>query len=280
VGVKALSGATRVAAVIGTPIRHSLSPALYNAAYDALGLDWLFVAFDVPAGRGAAAVEAVRTLGLVGLSVTMPHKEDAAGACDVLTDDAAALRSVNSVRVTDDGQLAGDSTDGEGFRRALVEAGHDPAGRPVLVLGAGGAARAVVLALARAGCDVQVAARRPEAAAAAVALAPGTRAVEWADREAAVASVDVLVQATPIGMGADGATPVQPGALRPGLVVADLVYHPLETPLLAAARAAGAVAVDGLGMLVHQAALQVEAWSGRDAPLAAMYAAARAQLGA
>jgi shikimate dehydrogenase len=222
----------------------------------------------------------VRTLGLVGLSVTMPHKEDAAGACDLLTADAAALRSVNSVRLTDDGQLAGDSTDGEGFRRALVEAGHDPAGRAVLVLGAGGAARAVVLALARAGCDVLVAARRPEAAAAAVALAPGSRSVDWADREAAVAGVDVLVQATPIGMGAGGAMPVAPAVLRPGLVVADLVYHPLETPLLAAARAAGAAAVDGLGMLVHQAALQVEAWTAQDAPLGAMFRAARAQLGA
>jgi shikimate dehydrogenase len=156
---------TRVAAVIGTPIRHSLSPAIYNAAYRALGLDWLFVAFDVPAGEGEAAVRAISTLGLVGMSVTMPHKEAAARACDELTADAAALAAVNSVRRSDDGRLVGDSTDGEGFRRALVEAGHDPSGQRALVLGAGGAARSVVLALGRAGCDVAVAARRPEAAA-------------------------------------------------------------------------------------------------------------------
>ncbi|MDQ1519259.1 MAG: shikimate dehydrogenase, partial [Actinomycetota bacterium] len=243
--------------------------------------DWVFVAFDVPAGEGEAAVRAVRTLGLTGMSVTMPHKADAARACDELTPDAAALGAVNSVRLTEGGRLVGDSTDGEGFRRALIEAGHDPAGRRVLVLGAGGAARAVVLALGRVGCDVTVAARRVEAAAAAASLAPGGRTVEWASLEAMVQAADVIVQATPIGMdgAGGGATPFDPELLRPGQVVADLVYHPLETPLLAATRARGAAAVDGLGMLVHQAGLQVERWTGRPAPIPAMFAAARSQLG-
>jgi shikimate dehydrogenase len=271
---------TRVAAVIGTPVRHSLSPAIYNAAYRALGLDWLFVAFDVAEGEGEAAVRAIRPLGLVGMSVTMPHKEAAARACDELTADAAALRAVNSVRLTEDGRLLGDSTDGEGFVRALREARHDPDGRRVLVLGAGGAARSVVLALGRAGCEVTVAGRRAEVAGAAAALSPGAAAIAWSDAATAATGVDLVVNATPIGMGGDPTSPVPADALRAEQVVADLVYHPLETPLLTAARAAGAATVDGLGMLVHQAALQVEGWTRRPAPLAEMAAAARAELDA
>jgi shikimate dehydrogenase len=270
---------TRVAAVIGTPIRHSLSPAIHNAAYRALGIDWVFVAFDVPAGEGGAAVAAMRTLGLAGMAVTMPHKEGAARACDDLTADAARLGVVNSVRLADDGRLVGDSTDGEGFVRALREAGHDPAGRQVLVLGAGGAARAVVLALGRQGSKVVVAARRENAALAAAELVPGAVASTWPPHEGLLARADIVVNATPIGMAADPRSPLDAAeAFRPGQVVVDLIYHPLETPMLAAAAAAGAATVNGVGMLVHQAALQVEGWTGRAAPLPEMWAAARAAL--
>jgi shikimate dehydrogenase len=150
----------------------------------------------------------------------------------------------------------------------------------VLVLGAGGAARSVVLALGRAGCDVSVAARRAAAAATAAGLAPGAKAVGWSDATALAATADLIVNATPIGMAGDAESPVPAPALGAGQVVADLIYHPLETPLLAAARAAGAATVDGLGMLVHQAALQVEGWTGRAAPVAAMAAAARSELAA
>jgi shikimate dehydrogenase len=265
--------------VIGTPIRHSLSPPIYNAAFTALDLDWCYVAFDVPDGRGEDAVHAASALGLVGLSVTMPHKEAAARACDELSADASALGAVNSVRV-DNGRLLGDSTDGEGFRRALVEAGHDPAGCRALVLGAGGAARAVVLALGRVGAAVQVAARRAEAAAVAAGLAPGAVPIGWDALAEVVPSVDLIVQATPIGMATDPSTPFDPNDLGNKQVVADLVYHPLVTPLLAAAQKQGAATVDGLGMLVHQAALQVEAWTGRDAPIAAMRVAAEHALAA
>jgi shikimate dehydrogenase len=223
----------------------------------------------------------MRALGLVGLSVTMPHKTDAAATCDELTEDAAALCSVNTVTLLPDGRIHGDTTDGEGFVRALREAECEPAGARVLVLGAGGAARPVVLALARAGAHVTVTARRAEAAGAAAALAHAPT-VPWGGRDAAVAGADVVVNATPIGMEPAGTSdedaPVAPGALRPGLVVADLVYHPLETSLLAAARVAGAQVVDGLGMLVHQAALQVERWSGQPAPVAAMRNAVHAAL--
>lgn len=267
-----ITGATRVAGVIGDPVRHSLSPRLHNAAYRALDLDWLFAAFEVPDGGAAAALNAARVLGFVGLSVTMPHKTAMAGLCDELSPGAADLRSVNTVTVRADGSCAGDSTDGDGFLRSLAEAGVEVKGTAAVVLGGGGAARAVARALAGAGARVEVAARKADAAAAAAALAGGV-AVEWAGRADAVSAADIVVNATPVGMAGDASLPLPEGVLRAGLVVADLVYEPRETPLLAAARSRGARVVPGLGMLVHQAARQVELWSGRPAPLDAMRAA-------
>lgn len=272
-----VTGRTRVAGVIGDPVRHSLSPVLHNAAFAALRLDWVYVAFPVAAGRAGAALDAMRTLDLAGLSVTMPHKTDVAAACDDLTPDAAALRSVNTVVPMGGGRLLGDSTDGDGFVRSMREAGHDPGGRRVLILGAGGAARAVALAMGREGSAVTVAARRPEAAAEAAALAPGGEAVGWDSLALLAPAAEVLVNATPVGMTSDG-LPVDPAALHPAQLVADLVYHPRETPLLEAASAAGAATLDGLGMLVHQAALALERWTGEKAPVGVMRAAAEAAL--
>jgi shikimate dehydrogenase len=147
----------------------------------------------------------------------------------------------------------------------------------VLLLGAGGAARAVALALGRKGARVSVAARKADAAVAAAALAGG-EAVAWNDRAGVAEQAEIVVNATPIGMGGDDALPVPASSLRADHVVVDLVYHPIETPLLTAAAACGAAPVDGLGMLVHQAALQVECWSGREPPVAVMRAAAQAAL--
>lgn len=275
-----ITGETRVAAIIGDPVRHSLSPALYNAAFDATGLDWVFVAFEVAAGGGAAAVRAMRALGLEGLSVTMPHKADVVEACDALSVDAGVLQSVNHVRVVD-GATFGDSTDGPGFVRALTEKGVGLDGRRMLLLGAGGAARAVAVAAKRAGAAVTCAARRVEAAEAVALLCGG----EAADLDAAgdlAEGADLIVNATPLGMadsGTDAARPPLPAAvLQPRHVVVDLVYHPLDTPLLRAALAAGATPVDGLGMLLHQAAIQFEAWTAQPAPIDAMRAAARSEL--
>ncbi len=264
-----MTGETRLAAVIGDPVRHSRSPAIHNAGYEAAGLDWVFVALPVPAGRGADAVAAMPVLGIAGFSVTMPHKADAARACDALSADATTLAVVNTVVLREDGSLWGDSTDGEGLVRSLVDAGLDVAGRRVLVVGAGGAARASVLALGRAGATVTVTARRPEAAAAAASLAPGA-AVAALD-EGLGEQFDVVVNATPVGMAGESLPIAPPG---PGRWAVDLIYHPAETPFLAAAAARGARVVGGLGMLVHQAALGFEAMTGHPAPLVAMRAAA------
>jgi shikimate dehydrogenase len=259
-----------VAGVIGDPVRHSRSPAIHNAAFAAAGLDWVFVAFPVAAGRGADAVRAMSALGIDGLSVTMPHKSDAAAACDVVSDDARALGAVNAIGRDERGTW-GDSTDGEGCRRALADAAIDPSGRSVLVLGAGGAARAIALALGRTGAEVTVAARSRDAAEAAAALATRGRGVGLERLD--VGAADVIVNATPLGMRGEP-PPFDPGRLRPEQFVLDTVYHPAETPLLAAAHAAGVPAANGVGMLVHQAAIAFEAWTGVAAPLEAMREAA------
>lgn len=263
---------TRVAAVVGDPVRHSLSPTLHNAAFDAMGLDWVFLAFEVPGGEAKAAIEGMRALGIDGLSVTMPHKSDVAAAVDALSPTAERLGAVNTV-VRRGGVLVGENTDGAGFVDALrSDEGFDAAGRRCLVLGAGGAARAVVLALADAGAsEVVVAGRTPERVATAAALA-GDRGRAGTVEEAA--GCDLVVNATPVGMGEAGGLPLDPAQLQAGQVVADLVYHPLVTPLLTEARARGAIAVNGLGMLIHQAAHAFRLWTGEDPPLAVMSAAA------
>jgi shikimate dehydrogenase len=268
---RVITGTTRVVGIIGDPVGHSRSPAMHNAAFDALGLDWAYVAFPVARGDGAAAVRAVTTLGLAGLNVTMPHKADAAAACDDLAPEAAALRAVNTV-VNADGALVGHSTDGDGFLHALDDEGIEVAGHRVLVVGAGGAARAITHALGRVGAHVTVAARRPDAARSAAALAPDVDAVGLDG--IAVERFDLVVNATPLGMEGE-APPFDTAKLHTGQFVYDTVY-PAETPLLREARARGLRAAGGLGMLVHQGALSFSLWTGVEPPLDVMRAAASA----
>jgi shikimate dehydrogenase len=272
-----VAGTTRVAAVIGHPIRHSISPVIHNAAFRALDLDWVFTAFEVAPGRAPAAVDGARDLGVAGLSVTMPHKTDVVRALDRLTSTAESLGAVNTIVRNGALELVGDNTDGVGFLDALrTDEGFDPAGKRCLVVGAGGAARAVVLALAGAGAsEIVVANRTPARAEAAAAMAPGVAragSAEEADR------ADVIVNATPQGMAGDLSLPVQAASLGPGQLVVDLVYHPALTPLVEAARERGAAATNGLGMLIHQAAHAFRLWTGEDPPLEVMSAAALADL--
>ncbi|HKF91117.1 MAG TPA: shikimate dehydrogenase [Acidimicrobiia bacterium] len=271
-GGREITGATRVVGVIGDPVGHSRSPAMHNAAFDALGLDWVYVAFPVARGDGAAAVRAVVRLGLAGLNVTMPHKADAAAACDDLAPAAAALGAVNTVVNADD-VLIGHSTDGDGFVRALDDEGIELSGQRALVVGAGGAGRAITHALGRASALVTVAARRPEAARSAASLAPDGVAVGLDGLS--VEGFEVIVNATPLGM--DGETPpFDTAKLHTGQFVYDTVY-PVETPLLREARARGLRAAGGLGMLVHQGALSFSLWTGVAPPLDVMRAAASAR---
>jgi shikimate dehydrogenase len=279
-----LTGHTRAAGVIGTPIRHSLSPVIFNAAFGAAGLDWAYLAFEVPEGAAGLALGGVRALGIEGLSVTMPHKAAVIAGLDSLSDDAAALGAVNCIsrRGT---LLHGDNTDGPGFADALrIDEGIEVAGARCVVVGAGGAGRAVARALGQAGASsIAILNRSAEPAARAAALAGPAASV---GTPADLADADLVVNATPLGMGVVITTagepeplPVDVDRLGAGQVVVDLVYHPAVTPLLAAARERGLRTVNGLGMLIHQAALAFRLWTGEDPPLEAMSAAAVASLG-
>ena len=272
----------RLAALIGTPVEHSLSPAIHQAAFDAAGVGWDYAAFDVAAGRAADAIVAMRVLGLAGMSVTMPHKHDVAGAVDRLDPAAEALRSVNTVSWDGD-DLVGSSTDGAGFVASLAEAGVEVSGARIAVLGAGGAARSVIDALGRAGASsIVVINRTPERAQSAAALAP-MAAVGRVDD---ISRADIVVNASSVGMGIDAASataadlPCAVELLDPSQVVADLVYHPLQTAWLVEAAQVGARTVDGLGMLIHQAALQQQTWLGRLPDVGVMRRAAEAALAA
>jgi len=270
----------RLAALIGSPVAHSLSPVIHRAAFDAAGVDWSYVAFDVAEGQAGDALHAMRILGIAGLSVTMPHKRAVAEAVDRLEPAARALQSANTVSWEGD-RLVGSSTDGAGFVASLADEGVDVAGCRVAVIGAGGAARSVIDALGRAGAvDITVLNRTRETAELAATLATAASVGIVSD----VARADIVVNATSVGMAVrpSAATaddlPCDPGLLRPDHIVVDLVYHPLRTAWLRAAGDLGATTIDGLGMLVHQAVLQQERWLGHRPDPVAMRAAAEAAL--
>ncbi len=264
--------------IVGWPVEHSLSPAIHNAAFRALELDWVYVPLPVEPSRIGAALDGIRALGLAGVNITMPHKGAAAAGMDSLSEDAARLQAVNTV-VVDGSTLLGHNTDAPGFDRFLRrDAGFDPAARSALVFGAGGAARACALALARAGASsITVAAREParvdDVRMAVEGLPAKVEVVAFAD--AARVEADLVVNATPVGR--DGEMLPLPRIHR-AMVVVDLLYHPTVTPLMTAARSGGAATFGGIGLLLHQAALSFELWTGRQPPIDVMSAAASAAL--
>ncbi len=264
---------TYLAGIIGSPVGHSRSPAIHNAAFRALGLDWVYLAFEVAPGRVPDALAGMRALGIRGLSVTLPHKEDTAAAVDVLSATAADLGAANTVVVDHDGRLRGENTDAAGFLASLVDADVEVGGRRCLVRGAGGAARAVVWALADAGASevVVVPGRDPVRTKAVVDLAGAVGRMGAADE---VRAAQIVVNATPLGLDGGPELAFDPAQFGPGQVVVDLIPR-ATTALLEAAAARGATVVDGLGMLVHQGALAFQLWTGCEPPLDVMRAAAR-----
>jgi 3-dehydroquinate dehydratase/shikimate dehydrogenase len=269
--VRQVGPATRVYGVVGQDVVRSLSPAIHNAAFAATGRDAVYVPLQSESLE--AFIEALPGLGLSGFSVTRPYKQSLQRHLAQVEETAARAGSVNTV-VVRDGRLCGSSTDGDGVLvplRKRTEVG----GRRVLIVGAGGAARAAAFALVGAGARVSVLARRPEQAAE-VAAAAGGDAVSLEDLGAM--PWDVLLHATPVGSGSlPGRLPVPESVLRPGSVVFDMVYEPRPTALLEAARTRGCRTIDGVEMLVAQAVGQFEAWTGEAAPVEAM---TRAALGA
>ena len=220
--------AGKLAAVIGSPVAHSLSPAIHRAGFASLGVAWSYVAFDVPDGAAGDALAAMRTLGIAGLSVTMPHKSAVAGAVDILEPAARALNSVNTVSWDGD-QLVGSSTDGAGLLASLAEAGIELDSCRVAIIGAGGAARSVIDAFGRAGApDITVLNRTVDRAEQAATLAASASVGIVSD----ISRADIVINATSVGMGVDpddaGADdlPCRADLLRADQVVVDLIYHP------------------------------------------------------
>ena len=262
------------AAVVGYPTMHSLSPAMHNAVFQHQNLDSTYIAVDVAVEKFAEVLKDAQTAGLRGLSVTMPHKELAFSLMDRCDERALESRSVNTVIFEADGQMIGTNTDGDGACAALKHCGAAIHGASCVVLGAGATARSIVFSLARSGAsDIAIVNRSAENAQSAASLVGVARVGSTSD----IATSSVLINATSVGMG-NQESPISPDNLHAKLTVLDVVYFPLETAFLRAARQAGATTVDGLEMLVQQAALQQLAWFGRMPDVGVMRNAALEEL--
>ena len=283
---------TKRAGVIGTPLGHTVSPAMFKAAFDAAGIDAAYEAWDTAPDVLEGRVNSLRGGDFFGANVTIPHKQAVLPFLDETSETAARAGAVNTI-VHTDGKLIGHNTDVAGFARSLREdAGFDAKGKRTMILGAGGASRAVALALVQAGASVIfVIGRQPRKTEGVVLamkpLTPSGTTISWAywgdgSFLRSLKEADLIVNCTPIGVAGSataGQSPVPADLIEKRTTVFDLVYNPAETPLTLAAKSRGAKAVTGLGMLVYQAAESFKLWTAKDADTAAMFAAARAALG-
>jgi len=286
--VTAIGATTRLAGIIGSPVSHSLSPAMHNAAFRALGLDWVYLPFPVALERLPQAVAGLAALGVAGFNVTIPHKVAVIPLLDRVSPEAGLIGAVNTV-AREGEALVGHNTDGAGLLAALrLDFGFAPAGRSVLVLGAGGAARAAVAALGSAGAARLVLANRSPAPALELvgSLAPrlpglelSAESLERLGDPAFLGSFDLMVNTTSVGMAGDAFPGLALGGLKPGLAVYDMVYAPPVTPLISLARACGMPAANGLSMLVAQGEAAFAIWTGTAPPPGCMARAVQQALG-
>jgi shikimate dehydrogenase len=273
-----VTGATRLLGIIGYPVAHSLSPVMHNAAFQSLGMDWLYVPLPVESHNLEKAIKGLPALGFQAANVTVPYKEKVIPYLDRVSTAASEIGAVNTIIVGSDGSLAGENTDWTGFLSHLSEIGFDPAACTAVILGSGGSARAVAYALVSSGAKVVVCGRNAETSAALVERLgklgskepPETctlERLEQMDRD-----IDLLVNTTPLGMVPEiNSSPWPDGASFPKCRLAyDLVYNPPRTRFIEQALGAGDKATNGLGMLVHQAAIAFSLWTGKQAPLDVM----------
>ena len=285
---RSITNNTRLCAVIGNPVGHSLSPAIHNAAFDELGLDFIYLAFQVEDVKSAlAGMRALRNFR--GMSVTIPHKIEAMKHVDEIAEVDRSIGSINTI-INDNGRLIGLGTDGPGALKALVDGGVELDGKNVLMLGAGGASRAIAFTLAR---NTKLAkltlldVNEPLLQGLTADLRAGTAAriesevLTESSLARAMGDADVIINCTPIGMHPkEDASLVPAGLFRPGQAVFDIVYTPLETKLLADARAAGLKVISGAEMFINQAVLQFREFTGVDAPVEVMRRVVMERLGA
>lgn len=264
-----ITGKTQILGVFGYPVEHSRSPIMHNAALAALKLPYIYVPFSVSPSELPAALQGVRAMGIVGVNLTIPHKEQALHLMDEVTEQARLVGGVNTVHCQD-GRLIGDNTDSFGFFRPLEESGIVVRGRNVLVFGAGGAARSVVIRLLQEEASVFLVNRsrdRAESLANTIQSLGNIAVLDWEDVSGigvAIESSALLVQTTRVGMHPDveGIVPIPLAALHPDLLVYDLVYNPIKTRLLQEAERHGCRTLDGVKMLVYQGAASFQRWTG------------------
>ena len=272
-----ISGKTVVCGIIGDPIEHTMSPVMHNAAFQELGIDYLYVAFRVRKEELGKAVAGMRALNIRGLNVTIPHKINVIPLLDELDPLIEKIGAVNTI-VNNDGVLKGYNTDATGFLQALLERGVEPKGKNVAILGAGGASRAISFILAERGAHLFILNRsssRAEELAGRISQTSrdGAKALRLDEENlsSVLKSVDILVNTTSLGMSPNvDESPLPAKLLRPGLVVFDIVYNPIKTRLLGEAGAAGARTISGIEMLAWQGALASEKWTGQKEPLELM----------
>ena len=265
-----INGQTRIVGVIGDPVQHSRSPQMHNAAIVERKLDYVYVPFHVRSGELREAIEGFKALNVLGVNVTIPHKQTVMSILDDVSHEATLIGAANTL-IFCDGRVSGDNTDAQGFLRAMTEEGIDiPVGGSAVVLGAGGAARAVVVALALSGLDLITIANRTGWKAIqfekdlATISETEISAVDLASNQLnlAIRSADLLVNTTSVGMQETDQLLIDPDSLNPGTIVYEIVYTPPETPLLRVAREKGCQTIGGIGMLVHQGAIAFEKWIG------------------
>nr|WP_294554096.1 shikimate dehydrogenase [uncultured Rhodopila sp.] len=254
-----LTGKARLAGITGWPVGHSRSPRLHGFWLDRYGIDGAYVPLPIEPGHFPEAVRGLVRAGFAGVNCTIPHKVAAFAVCDAVDETAHRAGAVNTL-VFRDGRITGSNTDGWGFLENLRANGVDPGATPALILGAGGAARAIGAALLGLGVDVTLANRTRAHADALARDLPGLHVIDWEQRGAALSGHGLLVHTTSLGMAGNPPLQIDLDRAPPGMTVVDIVYVPLETPLLAAARARGLRGVDGLGMLLHQAVPGFRAW--------------------
>lgn len=277
--LKPITGQTKIFGIFGQPIAHTLSPFMHNAAFDAVGLPCRYVPFEVRPDRLEGAVKGILSLGIRGVNITLPHKEAVLPFLDQVDEEAEMIGAVNTIEVASD-RLIGRNTDGRGFLESLRERKVDLSGKRVILLGAGGAAKAVAAVLAQQPISEMVIVARTAARGKGLAdrlavisprLKTSLRGVDFgSDFPSRPDRPTLLVNTTPLGMKQADPVPFPSHLLDSRWSVADLIYRPEETPLLAAAKKAGATVIPGLGMLLHQGALSFEIWTKQKAPLSTM----------
>jgi shikimate dehydrogenase len=269
-----ITGKTKIVGLFGYPVEHTLSPYMHNAAFEALGLDYCYLPLRVEPKDLKEAVTAIKALNLRGVNVTIPHKEAAIPYLDELDREAALIGAVNTILYAG-GRLIGYNTDGRGFVRSLKEKGGiDPKGKRIMVLGAGGAARAIAFSLALEGVEkifiTDIIDKKAIELSSAVSNKTSTETIYIKDLKEHIGEVDILINATPMGMKKEDPLPISPELLSERLLVYDMVYNPPKTPLLSEAKARGAKVLGGIGMLLYQGALSFKIWTGQEPPIDVM----------